>query len=179
MKSRGFSLIEVMAALIIISVGLLGIAKMQALALASTGTARLRSLAAIEAASLAASMHTDRGYWGFVGTKTVTVTGTTIPDSTLGAVQSCTGAGGARPTPCSATKMAAEDLQLWAKSLAAVLPNDTATITCNQTGVVPVTCTIQIQWAEHIVNSNNQEATAANATAVTSASSNYTLSVEP
>ena len=179
MKSRGFSLIEVMAALIIISVGLLGIAKMQALALASTGTARLRSLAAIEAASLAAAMHIDRAYWANVGTKTVTVTGTTIPDSTLGAVQSCTGSGGTRPTPCTAAQMAAEDLQLWAKSAQAVLPNDSATITCNQTGVVPVTCTIQIQWAEHIVNSNNQEATTANVTAVTSSSTSYTLSVEP
>jgi type IV pilus assembly protein PilV len=179
MKSRGFSLIEVMAALIIISVGLLGIAKMQALALASTGTARLRSLAAIEAASLAASMHTDRGYWATVGTKSVTVTGTTISDATLGAVQSCTGSGGARPTPCTAAQMAAEDLQLWAKSVQAVLPNDSASISCNQAGVVPVTCTIQIQWAEHIVNSNNQEAITATATAVTSASTTYTLSVEP
>jgi type IV pilus assembly protein PilV len=180
MKSRGFSLIEVMAALIIISVGLLGIAKMQALALSSTGTARLRSLAAIEAASLAASMHIDRTYWGSVGpAKTVTVTGTTIPDSTLGVVQSCTGSGGTRPTPCTAARMAAEDLQLWAKSVQAVLPNDIATITCNQTGGAPVTCTIKIQWAEHIVNSNNQEATTATATAVTAASTTYTLSVEP
>jgi type IV pilus assembly protein PilV len=174
MKARGFSLIEVMVALIIISVGLLGIAKMQALALASTGTARLRSLAAIEAASLAASMHTDRTYWAAVGpTTSVTVTGTTISDATLAAVQSCTGSNGTRPVPCSAAQMAAEDLQLWAKSAQSVLPNDSATISCSQTGTAPVTCTIQIQWTEHIVNSNNQESTAA------SPATTYTLAVEP
>ena len=43
-REGGFSLIEVMVALIIVSVGLLGIAKMQALAYASTGIAGKRSL---------------------------------------------------------------------------------------------------------------------------------------
>ena len=44
---RGFSLIEVMVAIVVISAGLLGIAKLQALALSNTSTARLRSLAAL------------------------------------------------------------------------------------------------------------------------------------
>ena len=46
-RTRGFSLLEVMVALVIISIGLLGVAKMQALAYASTSTASSRSLAAI------------------------------------------------------------------------------------------------------------------------------------
>jgi len=61
--ARGFSLIEVMVAVIVICVGMLGIAKMQALSLSNTTTARLRSLAAIEAASLASAMHSNRQYW--------------------------------------------------------------------------------------------------------------------
>src|ERR1700756_1191655 len=105
MKSRGFSLIEVMVALIIISVGLLGIAKMQALALASTGTARLRALASIEAASLASIMHSDRAYWA-AGPASVTVTGTKIFDTNLALVHSCTGAGTSRPSPaCTPVQM--------------------------------------------------------------------------
>ncbi len=52
-RTQGFSLIEVMVALIIIAVGMLGIAKMQALALSNTESSGVRSLVAIEAASLA------------------------------------------------------------------------------------------------------------------------------
>jgi len=59
----GFSLVEVMVAVVVICVGLLGIAKMQALALSNTTTSRLRALAAIEAAGLASAMHSNREYW--------------------------------------------------------------------------------------------------------------------
>ncbi|MGC1459686.1 MAG: prepilin-type N-terminal cleavage/methylation domain-containing protein, partial [Steroidobacteraceae bacterium] len=52
-RQRGFSLIEVMVAVIIIAVGMLGIAKMQALGLSTTESSGVRSLVAIEAASLA------------------------------------------------------------------------------------------------------------------------------
>lgn len=56
-------MVEVLVALIIIAIGLLGIAKMQALLLADTGIARIRALIALETSSLAASMHADRSYW--------------------------------------------------------------------------------------------------------------------
>jgi type IV pilus assembly protein PilV len=62
-RAKGFTLTEVLVALIIIAIGALGIAKMQALALSSTGASRSRALAAIEASSLAAAMHANRAYW--------------------------------------------------------------------------------------------------------------------
>src|SRR5215469_16764012 len=62
-RADGFSLVEVMVAVVIICVGLLGIAKMQALALSNTTPSRLRALAAIEAAGLASAMHSNREYW--------------------------------------------------------------------------------------------------------------------
>jgi len=84
MRARGFTLLEVMVALVVTSIGLLGIAKLQALAYASTGSASMRSLVALQVAGLAASMHADRGYWSgnFVATP-LTITGTTISDATL------------------------------------------------------------------------------------------------
>ena len=44
-RTRGFSLVEVMVAVVVLCVGLLGVAHMQALALSNTTTARMRSLA--------------------------------------------------------------------------------------------------------------------------------------
>src|SRR5205823_13897665 len=85
-RSRGFSLVEVMVAVIVICVGLLGIAKLQALSLSNTTTSRLRALAAIQVASVAAAMHSNRQYWGNTPPDTVTVTATAIT-STDGALQ--------------------------------------------------------------------------------------------
>ncbi len=82
-RARGFSLIEVLVALLVISIGLLGIAKMQALALANTNGGRLRALAAIEAASLAASMQAERNYWGnLAASETITITSTSTAGTT-------------------------------------------------------------------------------------------------
>src|SRR3984893_15004695 len=72
-RSRGFSLMEVMVALIVICVGLLGIAKMQALSLSNSTTFRKPWLAAIEGASLASAMHSNRQYWANAAPATVTV----------------------------------------------------------------------------------------------------------
>jgi len=60
---RGFSLVEVMVALVVCAIGLLGLAKMESLAVASTSVAAARSIAAIEASSLAAAMHANKAYW--------------------------------------------------------------------------------------------------------------------
>jgi len=80
-RARGFSLMEVMVALVVSTVGLLGLAKMEALALSSTSVAGSRSLAAIEASSLAAAMHANPGYWAAgVAQPTITITaGTPYP----------------------------------------------------------------------------------------------------
>ena len=62
-RASGFSLMEVMVAVIIICVGLLGIAKMQSLSLSNTTVSRQRAVAAFEAASMASAIHANRDYW--------------------------------------------------------------------------------------------------------------------
>src|ERR1700674_3524815 len=108
--ARGFTLLEVMVSLFITAIGLLGIAKLQALAYASTGSANIRSLVAIQAAGLAASMHANRNYWANASAPvSFTITGTVISDATLAGaatgVQDCW-SGGAK-APCSAADLAA------------------------------------------------------------------------
>jgi type IV pilus assembly protein PilV len=169
---RGFSLIEVMVSLIVMSAGLLGVAKMQALALSSTMVASARSMAAIQAASLASSMHENRGYWGsaapaaagaIVVTKTVG-SAPTISASALAGSADCTAA------TCDSPSLAGYDLQQWALALQQALPNYVATITC--TVGSPVTCTINITWTEKTMSLMP-------AGANVQASPNYTLYVQP
>jgi type IV pilus assembly protein PilV len=180
-RMRGFSLLEVMVALIIISIGMLGIAKMQGLALSSTTASRSRALAAIEASSLAAAMQANRTYWSnsssTPGTITITTSaGTATPSSSNGAMQTEIGnvAGSLCPsmgmnlscycasTACTpaahALDLAASDVYDFAWGLASFLPTSTTTIICNEADT-PVDCTIDIKWSENTVALTSQEAT--------------------
>ncbi len=156
-RARGFTLIEVMVALVITAIGLLGIAKIQALAYASTGSAGLRSLVALQAAGLAANMHTNRTYWSGLAPPIVTISDTTIPGS-LGTPADCTKSTGV--TPCLPATMAAYDLQTYAASLHTLLQNlnSLTTISCAAVAPNPVSCTIQVTWNEHAVSVNKESA---------------------
>lgn len=174
--SAGFSLVEVMVALVVCSVGLLGLAKMESLALSSTSTAASRSIAAIQAASLAAAMHANPGYWAAgvapASTSISYIGGAlTITDPGLATAATCLTAGAGSCVPGS---MAAYDVQQWAAALQQVLPGYLATVNCTITVGIPVTCTIQIQWSENAVAGNKQQTNMANLAQPT-----YTLFVQP
>jgi type IV pilus assembly protein PilV len=149
-NGRGFSLVEVLVALVVCSIGLLGLAKLESVALSSTGVASGRSLAAIQASSLAAAMHANPGYWaaGFAPATT-----TVSAANNFSTAAACLTAGA---TSCVPSDMAAYDLQQWAIALQALLPGYYATISCS-TAAFPVTCTIQIQWTENAVAANAQQ----------------------
>ncbi len=165
-QSKGFSLIEVMVALIICAFGLLGLAKMESLALSSTGIAGSRSIAALEASSMAAAMHANRAYWGNSGAPNVT---TVTAASAAPITPSCITVG-ACTTP---QNMANYDVQQWAVALKAVLPNFLGTITCT-TSTLPINCTITIQWAEAGVAISAAQNNMSNLAVPT-----YTIYVEP
>ncbi len=191
-RARGFTLLEVMVALVITSIGLLGIAKIQALAYASTGTASMRSLVALQASGLAAAMHADRGYWAAGSAPIpVTITGATISDATLNATaaapNTCATGAGALPcpmycatgngnAPCPVATIAAADLHTYANSLNAMLGNSNPVTTINCPITIPITCTIQVTWNEKAVSINTQSQ--AGTTAATFLPT-YTLYVTP
>jgi len=184
-RAAGFTVIEAMVALIIISVGLLGVAKMQAVTISSTSTSRLRSLAAIEGASLASAMYANRAYWGFIPVDaTIAVSGATVTtaEATLKAALTTVSGSGKLATycqsgagaPCAPATMAATDLLQWSADLNRMLPGSVATINCPAINT-PRTCTVFISWTEHAVAMTKQQAKAG----LTMASPDYKLYVEP
>jgi type IV pilus assembly protein PilV len=175
-RSAGFSLVEVMVALVICSIGLLGLAKMESLSLSSTGVAGSRSLVAIQASSLAAAMHANPGYWAS-GTAVANATISASPgsaiaisDSGLASAATCFTSG---TGSCVPNLMAAYDVQAWAAAMQKLIPTYLTTIACVQNSF-PVTCTIQIQWVENAVASNAQQTNLALLQAPT-----YILYVQP
>jgi type IV pilus assembly protein PilV len=185
-RERGFTLVEVMVALLVTAVGLLGIAKIQALAYASTGTANVRSLVAMEAGGLAASMHANRSYWaGGFAPIPVTISGTTIAGGSLNTeglpISPVLGycQAGSGNTPCSAELMAASDLHAYATAINGLLNNSSpvTTITCPAVvPPIPVNCIIQVTWNEKAVSINSQSVAATTQSTFTPT---YTLYVEP
>lgn len=183
----GFSLIEVLVALIVISIGLLGNAGMQALSINNTAIARNRSLGAIEADALASMMHANVGYWqsplvpaiGFTitgsqgGLYTATVLGnTTLNSQTTDCVAN----------PCTTgLQMAGYDLKQWGLAVANLLPAGIGNVTCSAaSATAPVSCVIRISWTENNLALNQSTGTeTGNLASGTSVTQNYTLAVQP
>ena len=173
---RGFSLIEVLIAIVVIAVGLLGVAKLQAAAVSSTQTSRVRSLVALQAGSLAAAMHGNRRYWAAgAAPASWSATGTAItdPSGVLNAAGvNCVGSGNV----CSAAQLAAYDVQAWVAAMNAQFPSYTAAVNCSTSVTTPISCSIQVNWNENLVAINRSTAASAPAAPV---AQQFTLLVEP
>jgi type IV pilus assembly protein PilV len=177
MKARrlaiaGITLIEALVTLVIMSVGILGVAKMQAAALSNTQVSRVRSLVALQAESLAAIMRSNRGYWGALGvTRSFSAAGATITSSATG----LTGSTDCASSTCTSEQLAAYDVQRWIAGMNTQFPSYTADVAC-ATAAAPVSCTIRVAWSEKYVAVNLS--TAASAPAMTSTQA-LTLHVQP
>ena len=147
-RISGFTLIEVLIAVLITTVGLLGIAKMQALAISSTKGAGDRSLLALQVGSLVSAMHANKAFWNstFVPTA-VLAQGTTITDATN---QLTTPVTDCSTAPCEVADMAALDFQNWVAGMNQQFPTYAAKIDC--TNSVPVSCEIYVTFKENTIS---------------------------
>ena len=127
---RGFSLIEVLIALIIMSVGMLGIASLYVQSMQAGRTSLFRHNAVTLAGDVADRIRANR-------------TAGAVYEDPAGADNNCIAGG----TNCSAPQMAMHDILIWKQQARDTLPNGDVVIVFNG-AVAPPTYTIQVTWDE-------------------------------
>lgn len=127
----GFTIIEVLVALVVLSVGMLGIAGLYVVTLQSGGTAIYRTQAVNLAADMADRIRANR------------TAGAAYAAGAAGALV-CTGAGA---VDCSPADLAGDDVLQWNTELAASLPDGGGDIAVAG-AAAPFTYTITVTWSE-------------------------------
>lgn len=175
----GFSMIEVMVALVVIAIAVFGTAKMQGLVINASHNSANRSLAALQAASLAAMMRANPAYWASVSSPppvSVATYSTAASSNGISLDASLSTIGACATTSCSPAAMAAYDLTTWAASLNTALGSGSgANVNCAAgSATAPNTCTIEVDWPEKTVSANPTLAAGQ-----ASSLQKYTLVVQP
>jgi type IV pilus assembly protein PilV len=134
--SGGFTLVEVLIALVVLAIGMLGIAALLLNGLQSSRIASLRTQAVLLAADMGDRIRANRTG----GASYALAQGTTL--STPG--KACTSAG-----QCVASEIAAVDLYAWQQSVLRALPGATTAITVAPVGALSSNVyTITISWTQ-------------------------------
>lgn len=128
-STGGFTLVEVLIALVVMSIGMLGIAGMYVQSMQAGRTSMLHHHAVTMAGDVADRIRANpRAAVAYVG---------------AGADNNCVDGG----INCTPAQMAANDILLWQTQAADTLPNGTVTIVFNN-AVVPPTYQITVAWQE-------------------------------
>lgn len=115
-KQPGFSLIEVLIAIVVFSFGLLGIAGLMTVSIRSNHNGYLRSQAIISVSNMASKMRANvGGLWK----------GKYNGAAPTNAENACT-----KAAPCNREALALYDMSEWGKSLNQLLPNGRGNIRC-------------------------------------------------
>lgn len=131
----GFSLIEVLVALVIISVGLLGLAAMMQAGLSDNHTAELQTLATVDAENLTELMRAN--LTGVIDGDYVTASLPATPPANL-----CRDVA----APCTPAEEAQADLWNFARTLRMNLPNPQASVQCLGTCSATTPYLITVSW---------------------------------
>jgi type IV pilus assembly protein PilV len=138
---QGFTLLEVLIALLVMSIGLLGIGKMMMMSARANDSAYMRSQATALAYTILDAMRANRTY------------ALTPPyyDAVAPASQTCA----QTTTGCTADLQAQNDMFLWTQSLAAELPGGRGTVATvvsqdSVTAANNTTVTITVTWIDKV-----------------------------
>jgi len=133
-QQAGFSLLEVMIAVVIIGVGVLGIAALQTTSSVMTESSVHRGQAAALAIEIVERMRVNMTE-AKAGNYDISV----LPTLTT----TCIGPA----KDCSTSELKEHDLRVWSDRVAALLPSGSATIsTSADNGIDPVDITVTMQW---------------------------------
>ena len=140
-RELGFSMIEILITLVILSIGLLGIAGLQLTGLQSNRSAYYRSQATVIAYDMIDRMRTNVD--GVSANDYDNANTANLP-SDPNCINSSSG--------CSAASLADNDIREWADDITSILPSGSGTIT-NNAGIY----TINVSWVENTdTNSPNK-----------------------
>lgn len=182
-RPGGFTLIEVLVALVIISLGILGATGLMLKAMASAKASSLRTVAALQAASLASAMYANRIYWADTAQSPCF---STSGGGTPGCSYLTVASPATECSPCTATARAIADLAAWRDSVEAALPQAKLDVNCldGTPGATaqasrPQSCSIRLAWNEHFIDVRHADNPQPIASAATFGSRAYVLHVTP
>ena len=136
--ARGFSIVEVLVALVVLATGMLGIASLYVTTLRASGSAISRMQAVNLASDLADRIRANR-------TAGAAYEGPAAADEAE--AKNCVGSG----ADCSPAQIAASDLFFWNNQIASALPgNPTGTVTHTAGAGSLATYQITIAWTEPV-----------------------------
>lgn len=153
-RPRGFTLLEVLIAIVVFSVGLLGLAGLMVLSVKTNHSAYLRTQATFIAESMADRMRANTmGVWAKSYDSSAYPTSDTDP---------CTAG-----VACDYLKLAVHDKAAFNTQLKTQLPNASATIACTPVGSPNIlanppyngTCSMQITWDEARLGKDSTDTT--------------------
>jgi type IV pilus assembly protein PilV len=153
-RHRGVSLIEVLVALLILSIGLLGVAGLQVVALRSNHGSFVRGQAVLLASDMADRMRANRlGVISAAGTDIGNYDSANVAGNFQAAADNtCTQVGVTAPNVCTVTQMAAHDRFEWDQILDDRLPAGTGQVCIDTSGAACDGLTgvywIRVTWIE-------------------------------
>lgn len=130
-RARGFTLFEVLIAVLVLSIGLLGIAGLQVASLNNTNNAYLKSLGTMLANDMADRIRSNPTAVAAGAYNNITAKPSSVP------------AGGCTSSACNSGDMATVDIANWFDLMSNNLPGGTGTITGNGT-----TFTVNVMWED-------------------------------
>ena len=140
----GFTLLEVLIALLVMSIGLLGIGKMMIMSARANDSAYMRSQATALGYTILDAMRANR--------QAAIVQGY---DTALGVFPGAVACGTTVAAACNSGQQAQNDLSQWGASLAAQLPSGVGSVTTvpgndTATGATNITATVTVQWTDMV-----------------------------